>query len=348
MCRKIISAIAFIFSIGLGGGLIFALLNKVGLTKITVMLEQISWPTLALAVAIYAGSWLFRTWRLACFTTKQVIGTDRLFRIQIAGFAMNAVLPIKLGDALILLGLHLTNISIGRATAIVVQLRILDLFAILIATAPLAFAEIRLGIPEWIKHIVFIFGIIACLPLLFTLLIRFVNLNVFLERRVLKIHYPFLRFFMFKLIDACSAYFETISQGRLFIKTAGLSCMIWLMEGLTTSVIALAMNVEAPLSFILPAMALANLGKAAPVTPGGIGVYESIMALILMLGGVPLEHAIPVAICDHLLKKTFTICLGLPSIPALLGPHWQNNLKSVYVKLKQLKKNETSPNGPYY
>ena len=336
MCRSRRSAILFAASICLGVGLIGGLLLKAGPERIISLPERLSWIAVLLAAIIYSLSWFFRTWRLARFTTEQNPSPRHLFQIQIAGFALNSLLPMKLGDALIVMGLHAAQMGIGRATAIVVQLRVLDLFLVLTATAPLFFLEFHATLPDWVDHSISSIGALACLPLGFTWLVHRGIPQKFLQKLLKNASSERLRFLVAKINDACRSYAEIVMRKRLFAETILLTACIWSMEGLTTAALASSLGMSVPLELLFPAVAMANLSKAAPATPGGIGVYESVMALVLSLGGISFEDAIILALCDHVLKKAITLGFGLPCASSLLGTSWRTVLTTLKFKRQDI------------
>jgi uncharacterized protein (TIRG00374 family) len=89
--------IAFIIGIGI----LLALIYHAGFERFLDIVLQTSPYWIATAVIIYAASWIFRTWRLERFTTHagKNIKIFDLFKLYISGYALNIILPAKLGDA---------------------------------------------------------------------------------------------------------------------------------------------------------------------------------------------------------------------------------------------------------
>jgi uncharacterized protein (TIRG00374 family) len=326
------STVGFGLSLCLGAGAIGMLAYKAGVDNLLQIMERLSWKFLLLATLFYAAAWFFRTWRIARLSLPQAPAAAYLFRIQIAGFAINAVLPMKIGDALTVLGLNEARINIAQATAIVVQLRILDLFVLLMATLPLVFTERHADLPQWIAQAIYFLGLSASLPPIFTALMFCPRIHSILDAKVMNLRPTKLRRVLRIIMDVGRSYREIIMRGRLFLQSACLTCMIWLMEAMTTAMVSLALGIPVQLHFLLPALAIANLSKAAPATPGGIGIYEGVMALILTSSGIPFDHALAIAICDHILKKTCTLGIGLPCVPSLLGPKWMHIIRTMKFK----------------
>lgn len=52
-----------------------------------------------------------------------------------------------------------------------------------------------------------------------------------------------------------------------------------------------------------PAVALGNIAKIIPITPGAIGTYEVALTAVFGLGGIKPEIGFTVAVLDHIIKK---------------------------------------------
>ena len=90
---------------------------------------------------------------------------------------------------------------------------------------------------------------------------------------------------------------------------------------------SLAVGIQISLVAAIFAVSIANMGKAIPATIGGIGVYESILAAILVSLGNSFDVAIVTAILDHFIKKAFTLGFGIPATLGLLGREWGRAFK---------------------
>jgi len=296
--------------------ILFVLTYSVGLGNFYRVIISASPAGLISAVIIYSVSWILRTVRLDSLV-KNVganIGTWELFKLYISGNALNIVLPAKLGDAAVICYLRMQGIGIGMSAAIAVQCRILDVLALLILSLPSAILLFREKIPEWISLMLVGSLIIAALPLGVVLLSTTGNLPHLMNR-----NFEFLNKkrnvsrFMEKAKEAYFGYIKLASIKRLFAITLLLSLFIWLLEILTCYADSLAVGAHVPVLAVVLGVSLANIGKVAPATPGSIGIYESILATVLALFGVPMVLAVPIAILDHAIKNTFTLALGVPA-----------------------------------
>jgi glycosyltransferase AglD len=296
--------------------IIFILIYSVGLEDFYRVILYASPAGLVFAIIIYSLSWILRTTRLErmCKNVGSNIGYWDLFKLYISGNALNVILPAKLGDAAVICYLKMRGIGIGMAAAIAVQCRILDVLALVILTLPSAILLFRETPPEWIKFMLMASILIVSLPLGIILLSRFSNLNGLLNRNLkLQMKKGYLHLFAEKAEDAYLGYLKIATKKRLFAVTLLLSLFIWLLDILTCYEVSLAVGVKVPTLLVILAVSLANVGKSAPATPGSIGIYESILAAVLTLFGVPMRLAVPIAILDHAIKNAFTLALGVPA-----------------------------------
>jgi uncharacterized membrane protein YbhN (UPF0104 family) len=94
---------------------------------------------------------------------------------------------------------------------------------------------------------------------------------------------------------------------------AVISILIWLFDVLVCIGVVRMLNLEIAFPLVLLAIVIGNLVKAVPITPGGLGTYEAVMATAFALGGIAPDAAILVAIIDHLIKNLVTAIGGAVS-----------------------------------
>ena len=87
---------------------------------------------------------------------------------------------------------------------------------------------------------------------------------------------------------------------------------IWFMEALVCYYVAISLGSEISLSIIIFAICCANIAKAAPITPGSIGIYETALTSILIFLGIDEKIAFPIALTDHLIKNAYILIIGMP------------------------------------
>ncbi|MDD1672503.1 MAG: flippase-like domain-containing protein, partial [Methanomicrobiales archaeon] len=100
------------------------------------------------------------------------------------------------------------------------------------------------------------------------------------------------------------------SLGFLSLSSIG----IWLLDVAVCLVVIEMFQLSVPLAVVILAIAIGNLVKAVPLTPGGIGTYEAALAITFSLTGLSMVSATLIAIIDHLVKNAVTLIGGIISI----------------------------------
>ncbi|HWQ44447.1 MAG TPA: flippase-like domain-containing protein, partial [Methanosarcina barkeri] len=79
------------------------------------------------------------------------------------------------------------------------------------------------------------------------------------------------------------------------------------------------------ISLIFLAVALGNIAKIFPITPGAIGTYEVALTAVFGLGGIEPEIGFTVAVLDHIIKNSITLIGGGFALSEL-GLRWKEVL----------------------
>ncbi|MBN2508275.1 MAG: flippase-like domain-containing protein [Verrucomicrobia bacterium] len=294
-----------------------ALASAAGWKPLATAIGHTSPPLLALALGVYAATWVCRTLRLHGLVRRagHPLRPLLLFRIQIAAQALNSVLPARIGDVANVFFLHWQGLAFGRAAAVVVQSRVLDAGA-LAGVAALALGV--LAVPGesvgWAMGGLLLCASFAVLPAALVWLDRNSPLMERLERGLLRRGTRLFTLTAQAGRDFLEAYHEIVRSAGLWVRTLAWSFLMALGEGLTAWIIARAAGVEIPLLAAVLTVALATIGKSATVTPGGLGVYEAVFLAVMLVFGVGVDLGLLVAILDHGLKKGFNLLIGLPAL----------------------------------
>jgi uncharacterized protein (TIRG00374 family) len=128
-----------------------------------------------------------------------------------------------------------------------------------------------------------------------------------------KFRHKFLKLAVEKTKDAYEGYHEIVLNKKLLAASILLSLMMWLFDGLTCYAVSIAVGTQIPIIVVILAVSIGNVGKSAPATPRSIGIYESMLAAVLVLFGVSFDLAIVIAILDHAIKNLFTLAIGVPA-----------------------------------
>ena len=113
---------------------------------------------------------------------------------------------------------------------------------------------------------------------------------------------------------------QTVAEDRRAFAVVGLSsALIWGIDILTAIVVFVAFGVAIPVPLLVAvgffAVAVGNLAKVLPLSPGGIGLYEGAFTLIVVtLTPIAWPTALAAAVVDHALKNAVTVVGGVGSM----------------------------------
>lgn len=303
------------FALILGVIIIFGLIYYAGTQRFLEILRHISPMWILAAILIYATSWIFRTYRLKLLTNHAgtKIGMYELFKLYISGYALNILLPAKIGDAATVGYLKLKGIGIGRSAAIIIQTRVLDALSLILLSLPTILIFWGDSAPELVQKTLYVSLVIVAIPIAIVLLDSGRIISKTIDRITRHIDNNAIKLVAEKAKDAYDSYCDIISDKNLLFSTIFLSIIIWSIDALTCYSVSIAIgkrNILLPI--IILAVSIGNLGKSIPATPGSIGIYEGMLAATLSVFGVPAEEAIAIAILDHAIKNIFTLAIGIP------------------------------------
>jgi uncharacterized membrane protein YbhN (UPF0104 family) len=109
-----------------------------------------------------------------------------------------------------------------------------------------------------------------------------------------------------------------ISTGPRFTTAILLSVGIWAMQVWTYSLTARAAHFNLPLVGTVAAILAVNLGFAVRATPGNVGVFQAMYALIAVGFGMPKDQAIAVAFLIQTQQIIPVTLLGIALAPEFL------------------------------
>ena len=117
-----------------------------------------------------------------------------------------------------------------------------------------------------------------------------------------------------------------------FLAVIASSLLIWGMDILTCFLVlksfpsaGVDMYSASTISLIFLAVALGNIAKTFPITPGAIGTYEVALTAVFGLGGIKPEIGFTVAVLDHIIKNSITLIGGGLALSEL-GLRWREVL----------------------
>ena len=93
----------------------------------------------------------------------------------------------------------------------------------------------------------------------------------------------------------------------------------WLFDVAVVVVLALTIGYGTPLAPILLAYIIAQLAASVPLTPGGVGIVETVMIGFLVTAGAPIAAATTTVLGWRLVSHWLPILVGLALLPTVNG-----------------------------
>ena len=117
-----------------------------------------------------------------------------------------------------------------------------------------------------------------------------------------------------------------------FLAVTASSLLIWGIDIFTCLLVLKAFPIAGVdvsstymISLIFLAVALGNIAKTFPITPGAIGTYEVALTAVFALGGIEPKIGFTVAVLDHIIKNSITLIGGGFALSGL-GLRWKEVL----------------------
>ncbi len=346
---SILKAAAFTLSILV----IAAVLWFIGVDLFLALASRLNPAWVAFFVGAYTLSFILRAlrWRVIVGATGKNASLSRLMTINFSGWFVNQVTPAKIGDLLrISLLSSQEHVSIGESTSTIAVERVLDISTIVLVSSILLFsANFSQMIPPHIKLLSIVGFIILAVILILILAFcvtgpRIVNL--------LRIHRISRKVYgaVYELaIGARDGVQKLSRRPKALLLSTALSPPIWVVDALSiyifvnatglpqliqTYTLAILLDVysqallpdalllyasTSPFSsisagFCLLAAILGFASKLFPIIPGGFGIYELVVAVILNVAGLSLNLGLAIALLDHMARLTYCSVTGIPSL----------------------------------
>jgi len=307
--RRVTVLLGFLLTLIFGGLALYRLdLREVGLALLEANYLFVA-PAL---LATFCG-YLLRAarWRAIILPSKE-LSTGRLFPPLIIGFAVNNLLPARVGEfaRAYLLG-EKEGISKSLSFATVVVERVLDGFTLI---AALFLVSTLFALPGWgrkmgLLSLTFFGGALAFLFLLLygreqasRLVKRLTNPLGLADRAT-------------QVADSFVDGMEALRRRHLIPSLVLLSALVWACETTSYLFLTLAFPISlSPLSRVVAAlfvMVAANLGVLIPSSPGYIGTFHFFAMSALVVFGVARETALSYAVVSHGMQYLLITGLGL-------------------------------------
>lgn len=227
--------------------------------------------------------------------------------VIVAGYAVNNVLPVRIGEIVrAAIAGKMFEISIPATFASVFVERVFDGLTIaLILSATLFFYPFQDNMQTlaWGASLFFALLFVFALSAAFSSKpLEFVR---FIRSKAPEFSMPLFDFAEKFLKGAAS-----LDSWRKIVATFFLSLCVWAAELLVYLLIVKAFGVEIPFVGCLVMLCAANLGMLAAPTPAGLGVFQGAIVFALESFNVPYEQRMAVAVILHAAQIVPTTLIG--------------------------------------
>jgi glycosyltransferase AglD len=255
---------------------------------------------LVVAVLICSAGWFLRGWRYQ----KILSGMENPVSLRTAtgcilvSQTVNLVVPLRLGDLVRIFILnHENNTRYSDGISSIIVERVFDIATIaLLGLVTLPFV---LNVdPSYSMIIILILFLCAA----FFVFLVFVN-QFQSENRYIKI-----------ILSMLSEIRKVSLTPSSLIILGCSSVIIWFFDVFACMAVVMMFQQQVSFATVVFAIVVGNIVKAVPLTPGGLGTYEYLVAQTLSLAGIHAVYAKLVAIIDHLIKNLVTLAGGIISI----------------------------------
>ena len=267
---------------------------------------------LAVAVFMFA-SWL-RAVRWRILFLHDELSVARLFIVQHEGMGLSNIMPVRVASEVTQLAVLKLRDGVSGATALATlgMERVIDVVASTIILA-IGFAFV----PELRSFTPFLLGALG-FAVLAIAIVRFLAWG--------SEGLGFIRRFSF-LASFAGAVRELETRRRRLALSLATSVVYWLLVGVTTWLLALAVNVPiSPLTATVVIMGTIFFATAVPAAPSAIGTFEFAVVYVLGFFGVEKSDGFGLAVIAHavfFLPPTIIAAIFLPreGVVSLRGWH---------------------------
>lgn len=270
---------------------------------------------LVLAVIICISGWFIRGWRYQ----KILSGMENPVSLRTAtgcilvSQTVNLVVPLRLGDFVRIFILnHENNTRYSDGISSIVVERVFDIATI--ALLGLVTLPYVLNVDPTYSAIIILILILCAVFFIFLVFVnRFSSQNKYIGILLSMLH-----------------EIRKVSLTPSSIVLLGCSSVIiWFSDIFACLAVVMMFQQQVSFATVIFAIVVGNLIKAVPLTPGGFGTYEYLVAETMSLGGMPDVYAKLVAIIDHLIKNLVTLIGGTLSI-YLFGDWVMPSIKKMF------------------
>lgn len=294
----------------LGIVLLVLLLRSVRADQLAGDLAHVDRTYLLIAIVPFLMNLLFKVPRWALLYGDHAPDYDSLFGALNVGYAVNALLPARLGEIVRAYWIRdRAGIPMVRTLSTIALERVADgltLVVMLVVAAPTVALPSTLIRPALSIGVLFVLALIAMIALAFgatrenhpvwRLVRRLEASRIHLAGQLLR-----------QIISGVGA----LSSPRAGLLLLLYTVVIWGSNSVLVWLVVRALHIDVPIMAGVLLVAVLNLGMTVPSSPGYVGVFDYLMVLVLGLYGVAHTPALAAALIFHAIAFGPVTIIGL-------------------------------------
>lgn len=293
----------------LGVGLIVFLLRSVNLDQLGTDFSNADYRFLVIALFAFCVNLYLKVPRWALLLGEDAPNFDTLFGAINVGYAVNSLLPLRLGDLVRAYWLRdRAGTSMVRALSTIALERVSDGIAVLLLFLLIA---PTVSFPAALRGSALAAGalFIAVLVVMVVLAYSATHETRFsgLLRRLHEGRWSILGKAIDQIVFGLRALHSTRSVLLLVLYTA----VIWLANALVLWSVVRAFHLDAPFSAGILGNSVVSLGMTVPSTPGYLGVFDYLIVVTLGLYGIHKTPALAAALIFHAIAFVPVTIIGI-------------------------------------
>lgn len=294
----------------LGVVLLVVLIRSVSLDQLAAAFSNVDYRYMALAVIPFLINLIVKIPRWALLYGDEAPDWDTLFGAMNVGYAVNALLPARLGELVRAYWVRdRAGISMVRTLSTIALERVSDgltLIVFLLVLAP------TVAMPTWLLRSSLTLGVIFGTVLLGMVVLAY--LSAFHEQHVQRLvdllessRVPFVG----KVLVEITIGLQALRSRSAVVLLVFYTFVIWSSNALLIWLVLRAFHIEVPFAAAFLLTAVLNLGMAVPSSPGYVGVFDFLMVFTLGLYGVPRTQALAADLAIHTIAFVPVTIIGL-------------------------------------
>lgn len=302
----------------LGIALLVLLLRSVNFDQLGSALSGADYAYLALAMIPFLLNWLLKVPRWSLLFGENSPGWDTLFGALNVGYAINALLPARLGELVRAYWVRdRAGVSMVLALSTIALERVLDgvtLVVLLLFLLPTVAFPRTLAGPAVTIGALFVVALLGMIALAYTAR----DEAGYVARRLRQLEEgraaPVGRG-MRQIVIGLSA----LTSVRSLLLIVGYTLVIWGSNAVLAWLLLQAFHLSAPMAAGALLTSVLNLGMAVPSSPGYVGIFEYLFVVTIGLYGVARTPALAAALTLHVIAFGPVTVVGLFYIARALG-----------------------------